>query len=84
MIAQYSPDTVIPRVAIIMGSDSDLGRMIEVAKVLTTRCAVRADHRSAHRTHACVQLRPSCWDRGIECIIAGAVVLPIYLGWSLL
>jgi 5-(carboxyamino)imidazole ribonucleotide mutase len=63
-----------PRVAIIMGSDSDWPVMQEAADVLTSfGVAFEKDVVSAHRTpHKMVEFAGSARDRGVSVIIAGA------------
>jgi phosphoribosylaminoimidazole carboxylase PurE protein len=63
-----------PLIGIIMGSDSDLPTMQEVAKVLKQfeipyEIGVYSAHRSPHRTAEYVR---SARDRGLKAIIAGA------------
>lgn len=62
------------KVAILMGSDSDLPTMIETAKVLESlgisyALEVASAHRSPERTLAIVRAAP---DRGIRVFVAGA------------
>lgn len=67
-------DAALPRVAIIMGSDSDLPCMIEAAKILDHfnvpyELTIVSAHRTPTRMYSFAQ---AAADRGIECIIAGA------------
>src|SRR5262245_65590945 len=65
---------MIPRIGIIMGSDSDLPIMQEVTKVLKQfevpyEIGVYSAHRSPHRTAEYVR---TARERGLKLIIAGA------------
>ncbi len=63
-----------PRVAIIMGSDSDLAVMNEAAKVLKNfGVPYEMEIVSAHRTpHEMLEYASTAEERGLEVIIAGA------------
>lgn len=63
-----------PRVAVIMGSDSDLHIMNEAAKILENfGVPYEMEIVSAHRTpHEMLEYASTAEDRGIEVIIAGA------------
>ena len=63
-----------PVVSIIMGSDSDLDRMTEAAKMMEFfEVGYEMTVSSAHRSPAAaMQLAETATDRGIEVIIAGA------------
>tara|TARA_Y100000816_G_scaffold284576_1_gene262984 strand:- start:19368 stop:20111 length:744 start_codon:yes stop_codon:yes gene_type:complete len=65
---------IIPRVSIIMGSDSDLSCMKSAAKVLEDfEVPYEIKIVSAHRTpKLMVKFAEEAAERGIECIIAGA------------
>jgi phosphoribosylaminoimidazole carboxylase PurE protein len=67
----------IPRVGVIMGSDSDLPLMQEALTILDSFAIAYEVHiSSAHRTPArTAQFSKTARDRGIEVIIAGA-------GWA--
>lgn len=63
-----------PRVAIIMGSDSDLHIMTEAAKILEKfDVPYEMEIVSAHRTpHEMLEFASTAEERGLEVIIAGA------------
>ena len=67
-----SPDK--PLVSIVMGSDSDLGKMSEAAEVLEEfdipfEITISSAHRSPERT---MEYAHGAGDRGVHVIIAGA------------
>ncbi|XP_062215696.1 phosphoribosylaminoimidazole carboxylase, chloroplastic-like isoform X2 [Phragmites australis] len=70
----YDPNKVSPRVAIIMGSDSDLPVMKDAALMLTKfnipfELTIVSAHRTPERMY---DFAKSAKDRGVEVIIAGA------------
>jgi 5-(carboxyamino)imidazole ribonucleotide mutase len=72
ILKDLSPET--PLVSIVMGSDSDLEKMSESAKILEEfaipfEITIASAHRSPERTMGYAQ---SAQDRGIHVIIAGA------------
>ena len=71
------------RVGIIMGSDSDLPVMENAAAILDElKIGYEISIVSAHRTpDKMYRYAKTAEERGLDVIIAGLAVLPIYPGW---